>query len=167
MGPLFLARWADLGFRTGWAAWYSEAMDNEQAEPKKTRVLVFSDQTVLADGIEDVLRAEGNLQILRWETDPGLALQSIGQIHPDVVVLAGGHAAEEFASAVIAILKQDSTVKVVDVTLGSGVIHIYGRELRDLGEVTGLLEAIEQSAAFKNEPPAGVTTPVPKKRAEQ
>lgn len=118
-------------------------------------MLVFSDQTLLANGIEDVLRQEGNVEILGWETDPDQALRAIAQIHPQVVLLAGAHAAEAFAPAVMAVLKGDSPVKVVEVTLESNTMHIYGKELCVVEEVKGLLEAIEQSAVRKNEAPPG------------
>jgi chemotaxis response regulator CheB len=114
-------------------------------------VLVFSDQTLLADGVEDVLRQEAGVEILGRETDPVHALQSIAQIHPDVVILAGPKAAEEFASAVMAFLQREPAVKIVEVALESNTLHIYGKEVRMVREVRGLLEVIEQHSVHGDE----------------
>ncbi|MBN1318911.1 MAG: hypothetical protein JXA42_25745 [Anaerolineales bacterium] len=132
-------------------------MDVEQTGSEKTKGVVFSDKTLLAAGIKDEPGSERNLQIRRREIDTGLAFIPFGNIQADVAVLTGEHPAEEFPPAVIAILKQDSTIKVVEVTLESGVIHIYGKELQDF-KVNGLLEAIKQSKALKNGSAAGLTT---------
>jgi chemotaxis response regulator CheB len=133
-------------------------MDKGRGRRKKTQVLVFSDQTLLADGIEDVLRCEESVEILGWETDPDRARRSISQIHPDVVILAGANAADAFAPAVMAVLKGDLAVKVVEVTLESSHLYIYGKEVRVVQEVQGLLEAIEQSAAGKNDAVVGTSS---------
>lgn len=137
-------------------SWYSGLMNTGHDERAKTRVLLFSDRTLFARGIKDMLHQERNLQILGWETDPSRALQSIAQIHPDAVIVATWNAANEFAPAVMTVLRRDPAIKVVEVNLESNTLFIYGKELRVVREVKDLLEAIQQSAAPKNEPPADV-----------
>ena len=130
-------------------------MNELQGGGPKTKALVFSDQSLFANSIEDLLRRDENLRILACETDPEQALESLEQIRPDVVILAGCHAASEFAPAVMAALKQGPAVRVVEVNLDSNMLLIYGKELRAVKEVKDLLEAILQSAAPRNGVPAG------------
>lgn len=112
----------------------------------KTRVLIFSDQTLFARSVAHLLHQEQDLQILGWETEPDRALQSIAQAPPDVVILAGWNAGSRFAQATMAILRKNPTVKVVEVNLDSNMLLIYGKELRVVKEVRDLLEAIQESA---------------------
>jgi len=117
----------------------------------KIRLLILSDQTLFARSVEDMLRQESSLEVLGWERDPNRASQAIAQAHPDIVILAGLDASTEFAPAVIAILRQDPAIKVVEVNLQSNDLLIYGKELRVVREAGDLLMAIQQSVSRMDE----------------
>ncbi len=119
-------------------------MSQVQEKKAQARVFVFSGQTLLGQGIEDLLRQDGNLDVVSEETDPDRALGSIAAVHPDVVILVGDSAAADYGAAVMRILKQGWTTRVVEVNLETNVLHIYGKEEWLVREVKDLLEAIER-----------------------
>ena len=111
------------------------------------RVFIFSNPSLFGQGLEGLLCQESELDVLGWETDLERVIRRVKEIRPGVVILAGEEARTDSATAVMRILKESRGTLVVEVDLGTRILHIYGEGHRLVREVEALMDVIQYPAA--------------------
>jgi DNA-binding NarL/FixJ family response regulator len=90
--------------------WQVHAVGSNQP---RIKVLLFEDETLLADVLGIVLRADPEIEILGVHTDPSLALELAHQTQPDLVVLGCSAAPPEAVQIIAGLRTRFPELKII------------------------------------------------------
>ena len=109
-----------------------------------TRVLIVSDSPLFGSGVENLLRNESKLEVVRGVTCADHALEQVRAVAPDVVVVDSSAGDRDFSSLILNILDAKPGTKIIALHLDDEVVGIYRGEQRVVRETRDLLQAIEE-----------------------
>jgi len=97
---------------------------------RKKRVLLFSDQCLLGESVEQTLHhIEGRKLVGHWRVD-GLVMSRLHKASPDLVILADdGRMSEALLRLTAQILDEQPALPILRVTLESNQVQIYSSHL--------------------------------------
>lgn len=107
------------------------------------RVFILSSGSMFGEGVRRLLGREAELEIVGSETNLSAAIERIGELQPDVVILDQGHWVTELALDLIKLRERGAEIKVIGLSLQSNALFYYSREIRIVQRVQDLLEAIK------------------------
>jgi DNA-binding NarL/FixJ family response regulator len=112
------------------------------------RVFIISNHQMFGRGLEQILiKYKTHIEVVGQETDVERAIQRIGEIEPDVVILDGDEPPYNSISMVFRILKQHSIPKVIGLNLQNNNLYVYEARQWMARSVEDLVTAIH------NDPP--------------
>jgi len=106
------------------------------------RVFILSGHLLFARGVESLLRRQAGVEVIGCERDEEQAVERIRELHPDVVILDDDPSAEGARLALLRILREAATPRIIGLNLQSNTLCIYRGERRLVGGTEDLLEAI-------------------------
>lgn len=107
----------------------------------RIRIFVVSSQSMFGRGIESLLREETTLDIVGQETDINRAIERIGRLRPDVVIVDHDESDLEIAH----ILRVSPNIKVIGLSLQNNNLYVYQARQRITRSVEDLLQAMTSS----------------------
>jgi DNA-binding NarL/FixJ family response regulator len=108
------------------------------------RVLILSNGSLLAQGVDSLLDREPGVQVVGWETDLDEAICRIREIRPDVVILIDEDTSDCLSPAALRLLREGGGIKIIGLNRQSNTLCIYCGEQRVVEEVADLMEAVGQ-----------------------
>ena len=109
------------------------------------RVFILSPHTLLARGVETLLRGRRSLRVVGTETDRRQGMERIQALHPDVVILGGEASGRSPLADVSAVFKASPGTVVIGLRVGDNLLHVYQDSEVKVGNVEDLIQAIRQA----------------------
>ena len=109
------------------------------------RVFILSPHTLLARGVETLLRGRHRLRVVGTETDPRQGIERIQALHPDVVILGGEASGRSSLSDVSAVFEASPGTTVIGLRVGDNLLHVYQDSEVKVANVEDLIQAIRQA----------------------
>ncbi len=113
------------------------------------RIYMISSQLMFSLGIQTMLSGQPGIDIVGRETDVARAMEQIGLLRPDVVILDSKDLKSIPNNLVATILRESPGTKVISLNLENDRMRIYHGELRVANNLDDLLQVIEN---HENEP---------------
>ena len=107
------------------------------------RVLVLSDGSLFAEGIEELLRQEEGLEIVGREADAQEAVRLIKESHPDVILVADGEGATGLEAELLRLVREGFPMRIVEVHLETNSICLYCGEQQPIREARDLVDTVQ------------------------
>ncbi len=106
----------------------------------KRRIFVISNHLMFGHGIGSLLREEAELEVVGQESNLNRAIEQIGALQPDVVILDSDDPEPDLEVAHI--LRVRPGVKVISLSLDNNTLCVYQASQRTTRGVDDLLAAI-------------------------
>lgn len=114
------------------------------AAMKRLNIFILYSHALFARGVEKMLRDHRGLEIVGMETDWRKGLETIGSLHPEVVILDSEEGGMEPLAAVKEIMERSPCTKVIALTLRDNKMHLYQTREAIASGVEDLLRAIRE-----------------------
>jgi len=108
-----------------------------------TGIYIISKHPMFGEGIEEMLRCRGGVEILGFERNLPKAVDQIVDLHPDIVVYDCNTDQDEIDAAVMQILKKGVRVKIIGLDIQSNTFYVYKREQHEVQQLEDLLQEID------------------------
>ena len=113
------------------------------------RVLILYRDSLLAQGLESLLRQQKGLETSATQLEEANVEELVRQFAPDVIIVDRDELAEQTAITIGDLLAAGTGTKVIDVSIRNTTVRLYeGRELSEAG-FQDLLAAIDSDRATR------------------
>jgi DNA-binding NarL/FixJ family response regulator len=107
------------------------------------RIFLLSNQSLLSQGVEILLRQDQGVELVGEETEVERAIERIQALDPDVVLVEQEPPAGDPAAVIMRILNAVPNTKIVGVHLADNTIRVYRGERRTVRAIGDLLQVIK------------------------
>ena len=113
------------------------------------RIFILSHHTLLARGVETLLRGCPNFRVVGTETDPCQGMERIRALHPDVVILGSEANGPSSLADVSAVFEVSPGTAVIGLRIGDNLLHIYQDSEVQVANVEDLIHAVRQAGGSR------------------
>lgn len=117
------------------------------ATPAACRIYIVYHNALFAQGIRSLLQGRRSMRVVGMESDPAKALQAIGSLQPEVVIVEESDAGTQ-SPTLEAILQKHPTKRVLALDLDHNFATVYDRHRVVTTQPADLVKAIR--GAFHN-----------------
>ena len=111
-----------------------------------TRIFLVSRCGLLGGGLESLLAQQPGMEIVGRNGDVDRALEEIGRLHPEVVILGDCDAAADVLPVAARILQVQTDIRVVSMNSRNETLEVYSGERRAASDLDSLLAALTGEA---------------------
>lgn len=108
------------------------------------RIFMLSRQLLFSQGVESLLIEQPGLEIVGRESDVDKAMEQIGTLRPDVVILDSQDLESAPSSLITLILKESPGSRVITLNLANDQVRVYHGEQYSAQSVDDLLEVMNE-----------------------
>ncbi len=158
-GPSFLENRAGRGIYTAYDQGYltrqmGERDDIMSALPVTCRIYIVFHHALFAQGIRSLLRGRRALQVIGMESDPAKALEAVGSLQPEVVIVEESDAGIQ-SPTLATILQRHPAGRVVALDLDHNFATVYDRHRVVTTQPADLVKAIRGGFRDRVDPAPG------------
>ena len=113
---------------------------------KKVNIVVLYSQSLFAAGIEARLMGANQFQITRVDTSDKKAIDYLGELRPDVIIVDLNDAEAMQDNVITQFLKGNNVSKIIGLDLNSNEISIWRKEKKLVFTGVDLISAIEKES---------------------
>jgi len=106
------------------------------------RVFILYTHALFAQGISSLLGSVPGLQVVGMDADWRRAVERLGRLRPDVVVVDGDSSSTDLLQAISQVLSEIPRSKVIRISLSSNSASIFRAQQMVIGKTEDLIEAI-------------------------
>ena len=106
------------------------------------RILVLYGKSLLAQGVEQLLKRAGGLEVIGVDLDRRGAMGEISTLHPEVVIVDGDDVSANAGSLILQVLRENPSVKVFCISVSGSNVDVYRKSQVSVTETDQLLAAI-------------------------
>jgi len=121
------------------------------AKSSTCRIYIVFHHALFAQGIRSLLRGRRAMQVVGMESDPAKALEAVGTLQPEVVIVEESDAGIQ-SPTLTAILDRHPTGRVVALDLDHNFATVYDRHRVVTTQPTDLVRAIRGSPRDRGDP---------------
>ena len=111
---------------------------------RSQRIFILSPHTLLARGIELLLRGRSVFRVVGTETSIPTGIERIYRLHPDVVILGNGQESPVSLEDVSSVFRVSPGTAVIVLRPGDNLLHVYQDEEVTVANVEDLVQAIRR-----------------------
>jgi len=115
-----------------------------------TGIYIISKHPMFGEGIEEMLRRRGGVEILGFERDITKAIDQIIELKPEIVVYDCNADQDEINAAIMQILKKGVEVKIIGLDIQSNTFLVYKREQHEVQQLEDLFQEIEPRRLYES-----------------
>lgn len=108
------------------------------------RVLIVSDRALFAQGLDEWLRQQLDVDIVGQERSMDRAAEAVESLKPDVILLELEQQARDPSEALIRFLRNGLDTQIIGVNLQDNCISLYYKGHRVMQKVADLLQVIRE-----------------------
>ncbi|MDA8189702.1 MAG: hypothetical protein M0T85_16300 [Dehalococcoidales bacterium] len=106
------------------------------------RILVLYSKSLLAQGVENLLRKSEGLEVIGVDLEQRDAVRRIGTLQPEVVIVDGDDLPVYGGSLILQLLREHPSVKVLCISVNGNTVDIYRKSQMAVTRADELVAAI-------------------------
>ena len=108
-----------------------------------TTIFIISKLPMFGEGIEEILRCKGGVQILGFERDIPTAIERIAALNPEIVIFDCKEVNGDIHTAIMQILEKRLNIKIIGLDIQTNTFFVYTQEQHEIKILDDLFQEFE------------------------
>ncbi len=108
----------------------------------KRRILVLYGKSLLAQGVENLLKKSDGLEVIGVDMNQQGAVKRVSMLHPEVVIVDGDDMPANGGTLILQVLRENPSVKVLCISVNGSNVDIYRKSQVSVTQADELVAAI-------------------------
>lgn len=110
----------------------------------KRRILVLYSKSLLAQGVENLLKKTDGLEVIGIDLEKKEAVNEINQLNPEAVIIDGDDIPAGGGALILQVLRENPSVKVFCISTNGSNVDVYRRSQVSVTRADELVAAISK-----------------------